>query len=123
MDFSFTEEQEAVRDLATRILTDLATSERLRTFESEPDGDYFDRKIWAELAAAGLTGIGLPEDVGGAGLGFVETGIIVEAAGRSAAYLPAIETLAAAAPALAHFGTEAQRQQWLPGVEIGRAHV
>jgi 3-oxocholest-4-en-26-oyl-CoA dehydrogenase beta subunit len=119
MDFSFSEEQETVRDLATRIFTDLATPERLRTFESEPDGDYFDRKIWAELAAAGLIGIALPEEVGGAGLGFVETGLIVEAAGRSAAYLPTIETLAAAAPALAHFGTEAQRQQWLPGVVAG----
>jgi len=119
MDFSFSEEQEAVRDLATRILTDLATPERLRTFESEPDGDYFDRKIWAELAAAGLIGIALPESVGGAGLGFVETGLVVEAAGRSAAYVPAIETLAAAAPALAQFGTEAQRKRWLPGVVAG----
>ena len=110
MDFSFSEEQEAVRDLADRIFTDLATHERLRELESEPDGDRFDRKLWAELAAAGLLGIALPEEVGGAGLGFVETGLLVEAAGRSAAYVPAIETLAAAAPAVAAFGTEAQRQ-------------
>ena len=30
MDFSFSEEQEAVRELAGRIFTDLATHERLR---------------------------------------------------------------------------------------------
>jgi alkylation response protein AidB-like acyl-CoA dehydrogenase len=30
-----------------------------------------------------------------------------------------IETLAAAAPAMARFGTEAQRQRWLPGVVAG----
>ncbi len=82
MDFSFSEEQEAVRELAGRIFTDLATHERLREFESEPDGDRFDRKLWAELAAAGLLGIALPEEVGGAGLGFVETGLVVEAAGQ-----------------------------------------
>ena len=93
MDFSFTEEQEAVRDLAGRIFTDLSTHERLRDLESEPHGDRFDRKIWAELAAAGLLGIALPEEVGGAGLGFVETGLLVEAVGRSAAYVPVIETL------------------------------
>ena len=81
MDFSFSEEQEAVRELAGRIFTDLATHERLRELESEPDGDRFDRKLWAELAAAGLLGIALPEEVGGAGLGFVETGLLVEAAG------------------------------------------
>ena len=119
MDFSFSEEQEAVRELSGRIFTDLATHERLREMEADPEAERFDRKLWAELAAAGLLGISLPEEVGGAGLGFVETGLIVEAAGRSAAYVPAIETLAAAAPAIARFGTEAQRQRWLPGVVAG----
>jgi len=119
MDFSFSEEQEAVRDLATRIFTDLSTHERLRELESDPDGERFDRKIWGELAAAGLLGMSLPEEVGGAGLGFVETGLIVEAAGKSAAYVPVVETLAAAAPAIARFGTEAQRRDWLPGVVAG----
>jgi acyl-CoA dehydrogenase len=119
MDFSFSEEQEAVRELAGRIITDLATHERLREIESDPDGDWFDRKLWAELAAAGLLGIGLPEDVGGAGLGFIETGLVVEAVGRSSAYIPAIETVAVAAPAMARFGSAMQRQRWLPGVVAG----
>ncbi len=119
MDFSFSEEQEAVRQLAGRIVTDLATHERLREIESDPDGEWFDRKLWAELAAAGLLGIGLPEDVGGAGLGFVETGLVVEAVGHGAAYIPAIETVAVAAPAIARFGSEGQRQRWLPGVVSG----
>jgi alkylation response protein AidB-like acyl-CoA dehydrogenase len=119
MDFSFSEEQEAVGELATRIFTDLSTHERLRAIEAEPDSDRFDTKLWAELAAAGLLGIALPESVGGAGLGFVETGLIVEAAGRSAALVPAIETLAAAAPAVARFGDQAQIDRWLPGVVTG----
>ncbi|HEV3281225.1 MAG TPA: acyl-CoA dehydrogenase family protein [Acidimicrobiales bacterium] len=119
MDFSFNEEQEAVRELARRIFTDLSTHERLRELESEPDGDRFDAKLWAELASAGLLGIALPEDVGGAGLGFVETGLIVEAAGMTAAYVPAIETLAGAGPAIARFGTADQRQRWLPAVVTG----
>jgi alkylation response protein AidB-like acyl-CoA dehydrogenase len=119
MDFSFNDEQEAVRELARRIFTDLSTHERLRQLESEPDGDRFDVKLWSELASAGLLGIGLPEEVGGAGLGFVETGLVVEAAGLTAAYVPAVETLAAAAPAVARFGGEEQRNRWLPGVVAG----
>jgi alkylation response protein AidB-like acyl-CoA dehydrogenase len=71
------------------------------------------------LATAGLTGINLPEEVGGAGLGFIEAALLVEAAGKSAAYVPAIETIATGAPAIAEFGTEAQRQRWLPGVVAG----
>ncbi len=119
MDFSFSEEQEAVRELAERIFTDLATPERLRQFEAEPEGDRFDRKLWGELAAAGLLGIALPEDVGGAGLGFLETGLLAETTGRCAAYVPTVETLAAAAAAIAQFGTEDQRRRWLPGVVSG----
>jgi 3-oxocholest-4-en-26-oyl-CoA dehydrogenase beta subunit len=119
MEFSFNEEQEAVRELAERIFADLSTHERLRELEADADGDRFDRKLWAELAGAGLLGISLPEGVGGAGLGFVETALIVEAAGRTAAYVPVVETLAAAAPAIAAFGRPGQHQRWLPGVVAG----
>ena len=119
MDFSFSEEQEAVRELADRIFADLSTQERLRELELEPDGDRFDRKLWSELAAAGLLGIALPEAVGGAGLGFLEAGLLAEAAGRTAAYVPVVETLAAEAPAIARFGTDAQQQRWLPDVVAG----
>jgi 3-oxocholest-4-en-26-oyl-CoA dehydrogenase beta subunit len=119
MDFSFSEEQEAVRELADRIFTDLSTQERLREIETAPDSDRFDVKLWAELASAGLLGIALPESAGGAGLGFLETGLLAEAAGRTAAYVPVVETLAAAAPAIAEFGSDAQMQRWLPGVVAG----
>jgi alkylation response protein AidB-like acyl-CoA dehydrogenase len=111
MDFSFSEEQEAVRELADRIFTDLSTQERLREMETDPTSDRFDTKLWSELASAGLLGISLPEDVGGAGLDFLETGLLAEAAGRTAAYVPVVECLAAAAPAVARFGTDGQRQQ------------
>jgi len=123
MDFSFNEEQEAVRELADRIFTDLSTHERLREFEADPESDRFDRKLWAELASAGLLGIALPEDVGGAGLGFIETSLMAEAAGRTAAYVPVIETLATGAAAIDRFGSDAQRQQWLPGVIAGDSVV
>jgi len=119
MDFSFSEEQEAVRELADRIFTDLSTQERLRELETQDGGDRMDRKLWSELAAAGLLGIALPETVGGAGLGFLETGLLAEAAGRTAALVPVVETLAAAAPAVAEFGSDAQKQRWLPGVVSG----
>ena len=119
MDFSLSEEQEAVRELADRIFTDLSTQERLREMEIAEGNDRFDAKLWSELGSAGLLGISLPEDVGGAGLGFLETGLLAEAAGRTAAYVPVVETLAAAAPAIARFGTDAQKQQWLPSVVAG----
>ena len=122
MDFSYSEEQEAVRELADRIFDDLATHERLRALEQQ-EADRFDADLWAELANAGLVGIAVPERLGGGGLGFVAAALVCEAAGRTAAYVPAVETVATGAPAIAEFGTAAQHDAWLPGVIAGTAVV
>lgn len=120
MDFDYGEEQEAVRQLADRILSERSTHERLKAVEQAagPEGP-FDRELWGELATAGLLGIALPEDVGGAGLDFVAACLVVEAVGRTAAHVPAVEVLAYAAPAIDRFGTPEQRREWLPGLAAG----
>jgi 3-oxocholest-4-en-26-oyl-CoA dehydrogenase beta subunit len=120
MDFSYSEEQEAVRELAGQIFSERSTHERLKEVEGAagPEGP-FDRALWSELAAAGLLGIGLPEEVGGAGLDFVAECLVIEAAGRTAAQVPLLETLVYGAKAIERFGTEAQRQAYLPKVATG----
>ena len=50
MDFTLTEEQEAIRDLAARILTEQLPPERLRALEA--GGAWFADDVWAELAKA-----------------------------------------------------------------------
>src|SRR6478672_22934 len=91
MDFSFTSDQQDLRELAAKILSDATTLERTKQVVADDDG--FDRDLWSALAEAGIVGISLPESVGGAGLGFTETCIVLEEVGRTAA------------PALAEFGT------------------
>ena len=59
MDFAFTPEQEALRDLARKICQDHATHERLKAVER--DADWFDRELWSALAEANLLGVSLPE--------------------------------------------------------------
>jgi 3-oxocholest-4-en-26-oyl-CoA dehydrogenase beta subunit len=117
MDFSLSEEQEATRDLARQILSDRMTHERLK--ELEAGGEGFDGDTWAELAKAGLLGIALPEDVGGSGLGFVALCLLLEEVGRSVAPVPVLPTVVLGALPIAQFGTDAQRQQHLPGVVNG----
>ena len=75
--------------------------------------------MWRELADAGLLGIALDEEYGGAGLDFVAACLVIEAAGRTAAYVPLVETTVYGAAPIARFGTPAQRQAWLPGVSSG----
>jgi len=118
MDFSFNEEQQATGDLASQILADRATHEKLR--ELERSGQVrFDRETWAELAKAGLLGIAVPEAHGGAGLGIIEVAMILRAVGRTAAAVPAWETLALGVLPIAEFGSEALQATWLPGVVDG----
>jgi 3-oxocholest-4-en-26-oyl-CoA dehydrogenase beta subunit len=120
MDFNYSEEQEAVRQLAGQIFTERVTHESLKAIETAagPEGPI-DRDLWQELAKAGLLGIHLGEDVDGAGLDFIAACLVIEAAGRTAAYVPVVETMVYGALPISQFGTEAQRQTWLPGVASG----
>ena len=120
MDFSYSEEQEAVRQLAGQIFGDRSTHDRLKEIEATAGDDGpFDRELWKELAGAGLLGIHLGEDVGGAGLDFVAACLVIEAAGRTAAYVPVVETMVYGALPIDRFGTDAQRKTWLTGVAGG----
>jgi alkylation response protein AidB-like acyl-CoA dehydrogenase len=120
MDFTFNEEQDAVRELATRMFTERANHERLKELEeSAGDEGPIDRELWAELGKAGLLGIHLGEDVGGAGLDFVAACLVIEAAGRTAAYVPVVESMVYGAVPIAAFGTDDQTARWLPGVASG----
>ena len=117
MDFSFSEEQQAVQGLAAQIFEGQATAERVR--EVEAGAERFDRELWAELAKAGLLGIALPESVGGAGLGLVEALLVQEEAGRRVAPTPLWPTVFLGALPIAEFGSDALQQAWLPGVVAG----
>ncbi len=120
MDFNYSEEQEAVRQLAGQIFGERSTHDRLKEIEATAgDEGPFDRDLWRDLANAGLLGIHLSEDVGGAGLDFVAACLVVEAAGRTAAYVPVVETMVYGAEPIARFGTDAQRKTWLTGVASG----
>jgi alkylation response protein AidB-like acyl-CoA dehydrogenase len=102
MDFSFSSDQQDLRELAAKILGDATTLERVKQVVGDHDG--FDRDLWSALADAGLVGISIPESAGGAGLGFLETCIVLEEVGRTAAPIPALAVMGLAAPALVEFG-------------------
>jgi alkylation response protein AidB-like acyl-CoA dehydrogenase len=116
MDFSFSEDQDALRELTRKILGDLVTPERIGAIEKSDE--WFDRELWAELAKANLLGAGLPEAQGGSGWGFFEVCLLLQEQGRAVAPLPLHGTLVAAL-AIARFGSESQRERWLPGVAAG----
>jgi alkylation response protein AidB-like acyl-CoA dehydrogenase len=117
MDFTFTEEQEAVRALAEQIFEGHASTDRVKDVEA--GSERFDRAVWAELAAANLLGIALPAEVGGSGFGVIELCLLLEQQGRRVSPAPLWPTLVLGALPIAEFGTADQRRRWLPGVAAG----
>ena len=101
MDFSFTDDQEELRGLANRVLTDRCAPEHLRDVAFADGATGVDLDLWHELAELGLVGIGLPESAGGGGLGFVEVAIVLEEVGRAVAPIPALPVMAMVGPLLA----------------------
>jgi 3-oxocholest-4-en-26-oyl-CoA dehydrogenase beta subunit len=95
MDFALTDDQLSLQSLAREILREQVTNDHLKALEAESQSVY-DRGLWKQLAAAGLTGIAVPEAQGGAGLGFLELAVIFEEIGRAVAPVPAVATLATA---------------------------
>jgi alkylation response protein AidB-like acyl-CoA dehydrogenase len=82
MDFTFTPEQDALRDQAREFLA----------ANPEP--------AWSELAELGWTGVSVTESAGGAGLTFVEEAVLFEELGRALYHGPYFSTVACALPAL-----------------------
>ncbi|MCW2844021.1 MAG: acyl-CoA dehydrogenase domain protein, partial [Nocardioides sp.] len=74
---------------------------------------------WSALAAAGMLALAVPEVQGGEGLGLAEIGVLLRETGARAVHLPVWETLCCGALVLAAAGTDAQRDELLPGVASG----
>ncbi|TML07680.1 MAG: acyl-CoA dehydrogenase, partial [Actinobacteria bacterium] len=120
MDFSFSEEQEALRDLAERIIADKATIERVVEVERRTD-ERVDRDLWAALAASQLLGVAIPEEFGGLGFTILELTLLLEQQGRFVAPVPLLPTLVLGALPIAEFGGPAQKERWLRAVAQGQA--
>lgn len=117
MDFSFDEEQQAVSDLAAQILEGQLGHDALK--EHEESGEPFPAKVWEELAKAGLLGIALPAEHGGAGLDFTSACLVLEQVGRSTAPVPYLASIVLGAMPVAEFGSDALTADLVPGAVDG----
>jgi alkylation response protein AidB-like acyl-CoA dehydrogenase len=118
MDFSFTEDQNSIRDLVKQVLTDIVNDDSLKTLAKE--GAWFHERAWAQLAASEMLGLAIPEEHGGAGMGLTELCLLLQQVGRTVAPIPALETLVSAALPIAEFGTPEQKDRFLAGIAQGQ---
>lgn len=119
MDFSFTEEQEMLRETIRRFCKKELTKEKVRWMDE--NCDFMPDEIWKGLAELGVPGLTVPEEYGGLGLGQIETAIVIEelAEASCAVALGIGATMGFGAAPLRHMGSPEQKEKHLPKIVAG----
>src|SRR6188768_4267995 len=118
MDFTYDEEQQALRE-AVRGLIGKAYSDfenRRRTAAEDPG---FSEKVWTQFAEMGILGLPFAEEYGGMGAGAIEVGIVAEELGRVVAPEPFLTTVVLAGGLVAAAGSEEQKTELLGALSAG----
>lgn len=113
------EEQSMLRDSARGLISDKAPVSHLRQLRDAKDTTGFSRDLWKAFAEMGFSGLLVPENYGGSGLGCAEAGIVMEEIGRTLMPSPFLATAVVAASALSRGGSAAQKSEYLPKISDG----
>src|SRR5213078_1301438 len=113
------EEQSMLRDSARGLISAKAPVSHLRQLRDSNDATGFSRDLWKTFAEMGFTGLLVPEEFGGSGLGCVEAGIVMEEIGRTLMPSPFLATSVLAASVLSRGGNAGQKQLYLPKISDG----
>jgi alkylation response protein AidB-like acyl-CoA dehydrogenase len=114
---TLTDDQRMLQDTVRPFMADEgAIKKELRHWRDTGCTDGYGTNLWKQFAELGLTGIVIPESQGGAGLGAVEAGLVLEEIGRNLTPSPFLTTAVAAVRALEG---SAQAKRWFPGILAG----
>jgi acyl-CoA dehydrogenase len=112
----FTAEHEQFRDTARRFFE----REIMPHHERWEEQGFVDREAWLKAGEAGLLCMSMPEAYGGAGADRLYSTVLIEEAARVGASGPGFSLHSEiVSPYLNRYGTEAQKQAWLPRMARG----
>ncbi len=118
MNFDFSEDQQFLKTEARKFLDAECPPDRVRK-SLETNAGAFDADLWQKIIDMGWVAAGLPEEVGGLGLGRVDVCAIAEELGRACAPIPFNSTVFGFAEAVQCGGSPEQSQDWLTRVAAG----
>ena len=118
LDFDLTEEQLQI----TRLAREFAESEIAPHVLEWDEAQEFPVDVMKKLAELGFLGVLVPQEYGGAGLGYIEYVSIVEEISRvdGAIGLSVAAHNSLCSNHILTFGTEAQKRKYLPGLASGQ---
>ena len=114
MDFDLTSEQQEIRKLAK----DFADREIAPGARERDRSEIFPKDVLAKMAPLGLLGGPVPEKYGGIGIDYVSHALVTEEIGRvdSSVRTTLSVQISLVELTILKFGTEDQKQKWLPGL-------
>ena len=121
MDFNLTDEQQMLRESASRFVREQYGFEARRKWVA--DGGW-SRERWNQYAEMGWLSLSIPEALGGLGCSFVETALVAEELGRGIALEPFVGCAVLAARLIERgdaAGFNARRESLLAGIADGSA--
>ncbi len=113
------DDQKMIRDSAEGFFKTEAPVAAMRRLRDTADADGIDRATWTKIAEMGFAGVLVPEAHGGAGMGHVAAGLVMEAIGRNLSATPMLSTAILAASALTEAGSPEQQAKYLPLIAQG----
>ncbi len=123
MPLALTEEQEILQRTAREFVQAKSSWKRVRALRDHAAGAGFSPTLWTEMAQLGWLGIVVPDEYGGAGLGWTDLMVVLEELGRGLIPEPVVGTVLLGTTALLLGGSEAQRQAHLPAVVAGERRL
>ena len=120
MDFALNEQQEMMQTLARDFLTAEFPDKVLRAMAADEKG--YTPELWKKLAETNLPGLSIPEEHGGVG-DFLDLIVVLEEMGRACFIGPFFSSVVLGASTIIEAGSEAQKQQYLPGIAEGKTII
>lgn len=113
------EEQQMLKDAATRFMSESAPVSQLRSLRDSRDETGFSRELWQSMVEMGFVGTLIPEALGGSQFGYVGMGQVSEQMGRNLSAAPLLSTAVGGVAALLLAGSTKQQHALLPQVADG----
>ena len=114
MDFSFTSEQDMLRDTVAKLIAQQYDFDTRRKIAKSDAG--WRPEMWAQFAELGLLGAAFSEAEGGFGNGPIEAMIVMEEFGKGLVIEPYLQTVVIGGNFLRHGGTDAQKEELIPSL-------
>ncbi len=119
MKLVLTEEEQFLKDTAKNFADERSPLTHFRALRDNNDPLLWDKDLWSEMTKLGWPGILIPEEYGGTDFGITGISVILNECAKTLTPSPLFATGVIGAYAITNFGTEEQKQKYLPKIASG----